>query len=159
MSRFAAKQRLGPSLLDRLTDPEAQGTQAQPGYSVSQMTNSVLRDLECLMNTRQSLAGVPEGYVEVWNSILAYGVPDLTSLNALTPQQQREIGQVLEGVISRFEPRLRGVRATLAPSEDDKGRAVHFRMDARLAINPAPEVPFEAVLDLSTGTYEIKPGG
>jgi type VI secretion system protein ImpF len=148
-----------PSVLDRLIDPEAGGTAWRRGYGPEQMADAVQRDLEDLLNTRQSHGGLPAEFEEVASSIVAYGLPDLTSLRAETPEQRAAIGRELEAVIARFEPRLRDVRAALLDPGDNKERTVRFRVEARLCVEPAPEVAFDTVLELSTGRYHIKPGG
>jgi type VI secretion system protein ImpF len=147
---------LMPSILDRLIDPESQGTAWRQGYGIEQMVEAVQRDLEELLNTRQSHAGLPVEYVEVLNSIVGYGLPDLTSLNALTPQQREEIGRVLEAVVAKYEPRLRDIKATMLDPGDIKQRSVRFRIDARLCIDPAPDVSFETIMELTTGRYSVK---
>jgi type VI secretion system protein ImpF len=148
-----------PSILDRLIDPDAAGTAWRRGYGPEQMAEAVHRDLEDLLNTRQTHAGLPPEYEQVQSSIVAYGLPDLTSLNAVTPDQRAEIGRVLEGIIARFEPRLKHVRASLVDPGDGKQRTVRFRVEARLSVEPAPEVAFDTVLELTTGRYRITPGG
>jgi type VI secretion system protein ImpF len=119
------------------------------------MIAAVQRDLEDLLNTRESHMGMPLEFDEVRNSIAAYGLPDLTSLNAITPQQRVEVGRILEEVVRKFEPRLRQVRATLMEAGDGKERNVRFRIDARLNVDPAPEVAFETILELTTGHYTV----
>jgi type VI secretion system protein ImpF len=152
------QQGLLPSILDRLIDPDAGGTAWRRGYGVEQMVEAVQRDLEDLLNTRQSYAGLPEGFAEVGRSVFGYGLPDLTSLNAITREQRQEIGRVLEAVIARFEPRLRDPTATLQEPEGAKvERTVSFRIKARLCVEPAPEVAFDTILELTTGQYSIKP--
>lgn len=155
MSRLNPKQRLLPSILDRLSDPDAAGTREMPWYSVSDMLRAILKDLDALMNTRKQGPEIPEEYVDLVNSIATYGMPDLTSLHVMTEDEQRQIGRVLEETIARFETRLRGARATLVKAANDKERTVRFRIDARLALDPAPAVPFETVLDLGTGKASI----
>jgi type VI secretion system protein ImpF len=150
-------QGLMPSLLDRLIDPDSGGTIARRGYGVEQMVASVHRDLEDLLNTRQTLSDLPEAFTEVHNSVIAYGLPDLTSLNAVTPQLREEIGRVLEAIIAKFEPRLRDVRANLISQDNGLERTVKFKIDARLCLDPAPEVAFDTVLELSTGHYTVQP--
>jgi type VI secretion system protein ImpF len=157
MSSGDAQQALMPSILDRLIDPESGGTAWRRGYGVEQMTEAVKRDLEELLNTRQSHMGLPEDFVELHRSVYGYGLPDLTSLNAITPQQRAGIGQVLEDVVVRFEPRLRDVRAVMVDAGDGKQRTVKFRIDARLNVDPAPEVAFETILELTTGQYSVQP--
>jgi type VI secretion system protein ImpF len=157
MAQAEPQQGLMPSILDRLIDPESGGTVWRRGYGVEQMVDAVLRDLEELLNTRQSHTGLPEEFAEVHNSLVAYGLPDLNSLNAITPQQRAEIGRIIESVIGRFEPRLRDVRATMLEPEKATDRTVRFRIDARVAVDPAPEVAFETILELASGHYTVKP--
>jgi type VI secretion system protein ImpF len=146
-----------PSLLDRLIDPTSGGTAWRRGYGVEQMTESVRRDLEELLNTRQSTAGLSRDFGEVQRSVIGYGLPDLTTLAAYTAEQREDIGRLIEEAISRFEPRLRGVRAVMLDNKEAHDRSVKFRIDARLCVDPAPEVAFDTVLELTTGHYSVKP--
>lgn len=151
------EQQLMPSILDRLIDAEAGG--AVRGYGLDQMMDSVQRDLEDLLNTRDSDAGISEEYQELNHSILRYGLPDLTVFSALTPQQRDEIAQTLEAVVVRFEPRLRDVRARLIEDNEGPAQTIRFRIEARLNVDPAPEVAFDTILELTTGRYSVKPSG
>jgi type VI secretion system protein ImpF len=151
MSRIDPHQGLMPSLLDRLIDPEADGTSWQHGYSVQQMVAAVFRDLEELLNTRQTAVGIPPEFAEVRDSIVAYGMPDLTTIAAVTPEQRAAIGRVLEDMIQRFEPRLRDIRAILLDPGQAIKRTVKFRIEARMRVEPAPEVAFDTILELTTG--------
>jgi type VI secretion system protein ImpF len=156
MSRLNATEMLMPSLLDRLIDPHSGGTLSRRGYSVEQMVDAVRRDLEDLLNTRRTNPDIPAGYPEVLASIEVYGVPDLTSLEAFTVEQREEIGRLLEQIIRRFEPRLKEVRARLVEEKDNPDRKIRFHVDAKLAVEPAPEVAFETVLELTTGHTTIE---
>jgi len=50
--------------------------------SVRQLRAAVARDLEAMLNTRQEiLAELPPEFTEVENSLLTYGLPDLTSFS------------------------------------------------------------------------------
>lgn len=157
MSRANPEQGLLPSVLDRLIDPESSGTAWRRGYGVEQMEIAVRRDLEELLNTRQPLVERPEEFPETAASIVAYGLPDLTSFNAVSPQQRDAIGRAIETIIARFEPRLRDVRAALANSEIEKDRTIRFRIEAKLCLDPAPEVAFDTILELTTGRCSVKP--
>jgi type VI secretion system protein ImpF len=157
VSRFDPNLGLMPSLLDRLIDPESGGTAWRRGYGIDRMVEAVRRDLEDLLNTRQSSVGLPENYPEVQNSLIAYGLPDLTSINAITTQQREAIGRIIESVVERFEPRLKDVKATMIDPGDGKTRTVKFRIDAKLRVDPAPEVAFDTILELTTGHTQVKP--
>ena len=159
MSRIDAQQGLMPSILDRLTDADADGTAWRRGYGLQQMIAAVHRDLEDLLNTRAVLSDLPEDCPEVARSIAVYGLPDLSSIEAITPDQRAAIGRVLEGIIQHFEPRLKNVRATLLDPEQAVKRMVKFHIEARLSVEPAPEVAFDTILELSTGHSTVtRPG-
>ncbi len=78
-------------------------------------------------------------------------------MQAITPQQRADIGRIIEQVIRRFEPRLRDVKATLLdPDENEVAASVRFRIDARLCVDPAPEVAFDTILEVTSGFYSVK---
>ena len=79
MARIASQEGLRPSIIDRLIDPDSEGTSWRRGYSVDQMIDAVRTDLEDLLNTHRTAADIPEEFVEVRRSIVAYGLPDLAS--------------------------------------------------------------------------------
>jgi type VI secretion system protein ImpF len=156
MSRLESHQSLTPSILDRLIDADSRGTAGQPGYTVAQMLQVVRRDLEDLLNTRLTVPGLPLSLTRLRESVYAYGLVDLNSLNALTPQQRDEIGKVLERTVAHFEPRLRDVRTIAVEADGGRKQAVRFRIEARLDVDPAPEVVFDTVLELTTGQTTVK---
>ena len=90
--RIPAEQGLKPSLLDRLIDPGSAGTEWRPGYGLNQVLDVLRRDLEDLLNTRQTARG-PLGLSK---SIYAFGLPDLTTFEAISPQQKEELGKALD---------------------------------------------------------------
>lgn len=156
MSRLNSNQGLMPSILDRLIDANSGGTAAQPGYSVAQMLQVVRRDLEDLLNTRLTVTDLPADLTRLPGSVFAYGLVDLNSLNALTPQQRDDIGKLLEKTVAQFEPRLRDIRAVPIEVEGDRKQAIRLRIEARLDMDPAPEVVFDTVLELTTGQHTVK---
>src|SRR5207302_10361531 len=91
MSRTQAQQGLMPSIIDRLIDPESGGTAWRRGYGVEQMMGAVRRDLEDLLNTRQTSKGISDQFVETRRSIIGYGLPDRLSLDATHPRQREDI--------------------------------------------------------------------
>src|SRR5262245_53160709 len=144
-----------PSLMDRLTDPESGGTRGWAGYTADRMIRAVRRDLEDLLNTRLSAVDLPPEYVELRQSIFAYGLPDLTSLRVTTTNEREDLARLLEVIIGLFEPRLKDIHATLMESQDEKQRHLRFRVDARVSMDPAPEVAFDTLLELTTGHYSV----
>jgi type VI secretion system protein ImpF len=152
----ANQQGLMPSMLDRLTDPESIGTAWRHGYGIQQMVDVVRRDLEDLLNTRATGSLIPDAFVETRNSILSFGLPDLSTLTAMSAQQREEIGQMISAVVSRHEPRLKDVKATLLNPDERLDQTVRFRIDARLRADPAPDVAFDTILELTTGHTKVQ---
>jgi type VI secretion system protein ImpF len=157
MPPLQPKRGLQPSILDRLIDPESAGTAILTGYNVEKMYVAVLRDLEDLLNTVHTVRDIPAEYSEVRDSIVGYGLPDLASLEAISPVQRASIGDAIRKAIGRFEPRLRAVRVTLMKQEEQAQLSLKFRIDARLAVDPAPEVAFDTILEVGSGKYLVTP--
>ncbi len=156
MPRSDAQPGLTPSLLDRFIDPAYQHEAGPRPFTVAETIDAVRLELEDQLNTRQSSHRVPPQFEVVQRSIVAFGMPDLTSLNAVTPQERNDIARVLERIIETFEPRLRDVKATLLDRGDAKMRTLRYRIDARLRVDPAPEVAFETVLELASGLSAVR---
>ena len=84
-----------PSILDRLIDPTSAGTSWRRGYGIEQMAAAVQRDLEDLLNTRVSNPRLAESCSECRRSILAYGLPDLVSLQLVKKVARRHVTVVV----------------------------------------------------------------
>lgn len=159
MSRIESSQALTPSLLDRLIDPDSGGTAWRPGYGIEQVQEAVRRDLEYLLNTQTALHEIPPEYAEARNSLLSFGVPDVTSISRLGTQVREQIGRAIEESIRAHEPRLREVRATpLDDAEDPKQMRIRYQITAKLHVEPFPEVAFTTILKLTTGQTSVASG-
>jgi type VI secretion system protein ImpF len=158
MSRVDLNQALVPTMLDRLIDPDSAGTAARVGYGIEQVISSVRRDLEDLLNTHRAMIELPDEFPELHTSPVGYGIPDFGSLQTSTRRQQDAIGQMVENIITTFEPRLREVQVHVV--QDSRAAAHHlsvrFQIEARLRVEPYPDVSFETVLELTTGCAQIK---
>jgi type VI secretion system protein ImpF len=149
------------SVLDRLFDDAPMATQESPfeaRFDLTQHKRAVARDLEALLNTRCPALGpeVPARFPLAAESLLAYGIPDLSSLSLLNPAHRDLLrGQILE-TIERFEPRLAQVRVDLdVPREFN--RMLRFRVEAVLSVHPnRPPVVFDAVLKLSSNACQVR---
>lgn len=146
------------SVLDRLIDYEP-GNSSEAAASRSKnlrhLKEAVRRDLEWLLNTRQ-VAGLPPDLKEVNNSLAAFGLPDFANRSGGHIDDQKRMRSDIEDAIRMFEPRLQDVVVSLQPSHSTE-RLMHFRIDGRLNVDPAPEpISFDTVLQLVSGQYVIK---
>ncbi len=147
-----------PSVLDRLIAPESYGGGPSLGYHLQQIIESVRRDLEDLLNTHQSNQGLDSQFVELQNSILSYGLPDFSTVAGTKTRAALRIGKLVESVVGRFEPRLKDVRAIPSEHATTSGLSVRINIDARLRVEPYPDVTFESVIELTSGKTSIRAG-
>lgn len=150
MPRFDNEVRITTSVLDRLIDYEPEATQeplASRSKNLRQLKQSVKRDLEWLLNTRCIATGLPPDLPETNKSLAAYGLPDFTSINVRSEDDQELMRKAISAAIKLFEPRLEAVTVTFEPMYEGE-LMMHFRIDGRLKVDPAPEpVTFDTVLE------------
>ncbi|WP_085679592.1 MULTISPECIES: type VI secretion system baseplate subunit TssE [unclassified Pseudomonas] len=152
--------RLLPSLLDRLLDDrpyQSAEAAAQRTCSLAEYKASIVRDLEVLVNTRQSLVAEElDGFKQLGGSILEYGMPDFISRSVLDPHDRRLIQQQLERAISTGDRRFRRVQVQLLAQENGH-RMLTFRVDAVLRLQDiSRQVSFDAVLQVNTQEYKVQ---
>lgn len=159
MSRLDNEIRITPSVLDRLIDDRPGETREAPATrqtNLRLLKQAVKRDLEWLLNTRATPESVPEVLTEVKRSLVLYGLPDLTTASVKSPDDRMRLRDAVAETVRVFEPRLEGVEVSLE-GEVETERAIRFRIDARLKVDPAPEpVTFDTTLQLASGEFQVK---
>jgi len=158
---IAARDRLQPSLLDRLTDDEPGNLKESPDkrvLSLSQLKASVLRDLAWLLNTTSLLEADATLHTPAGTSVVNYGLPALAGYSASSidiPALEALIHQA----IATFEPRiLRStlrVRARTAPGEMNHN-ALSFEIEGDLWAQPMPlRLLLQTDMDLESGHVRV----
>jgi type VI secretion system protein ImpF len=152
---------ISSSLLDRLMDDSPLVTtenQSEMLYDMTRYKRAVARDLESLLNTRCAYLGseMLDLYPQAKDSILLFGITDLSSLSLLNPEDRMFLRDSIRKAIERYEPRLAKVRVNLEISKE-LHQVLRFRVDALLKVHPnRPPVTFDAMLQLSSNTYVVK---
>jgi type VI secretion system protein ImpF len=162
MAEIRTDQLLLPSVLDRLIDDDPQ-VQREPPRSRNQLLRdlklAVRRDLENLLNTRVRCIPWPAELAELNQSVVNYGIPDLTGASLASSREREEFRRIIQSVIVLFEPRLKKLYVTLHDQAETLDRTIRFHIEATLLAEPAPEpVAFDSTLRLSTGAFEVKGG-
>ncbi len=154
MARAGAETLVTQSLLDRLSDhADWPGTRAQ---SVKFFRDSLKRDLEWLLNTRQPPLPTIEKYRLARATMVNYGLADLSALGLHASTDQARLRKAIEQCLRHFEPRLSGLVVTVGQSQT-ADRRLWFHIEALMRLDPAPEeISFDTVLELSSGEYEVK---
>ena len=162
MADLTQKERLQPSLLDRLTDNEPERRQESRDARVlspSRLRDCVRRDLAWLLNTThlKAMQSLDE-YPQVARSVLNYGLPDLAG-RTTSSLDTTMLEQVIRKVILDFEPRLvaRTLRVKLFVDEKQMNHnSMSFDIEAELWAQPLPLRLFlRTAIDLETGTTEV----
>ncbi|AVB17099.1 MULTISPECIES: type VI secretion system baseplate subunit TssE [Pseudomonas syringae group] len=157
---MSSQHKLLPSLLDRLLDDRPHQSVESSSQRLSLLADykaSIVRDLEILVNTRQSLvANELEGFANLSGTILDYGMPDFTSRSVLDPQDRLLIQRQLEKAISVGDRRFRSVKVQLLAQQTGQ-RMLTFRVDAVLRLQDiSRQVSFDAVLQVNTQEYKVQ---
>ncbi len=160
MARVDKKKKLRPSILDRLFDDEPDNqNEVDPGQhqKLKQLRRSVRRDLESLMNARFRIMEPAEEYVQLENSLLNYGLPDLATINITDLEKRKDFTSRMEKILREFEPRFKDVNVSYLDNNDNTDRTLRFRIDATLYADPSPEVViFDSVLEPVTRSISIE---
>lgn len=154
MARSATETLVTQSVLDRLIQVEDWPTTRN--QSVRFFRDALKRDLEWLLNTRKPPVPQISSWPAAKDSVINYGLPDISSLGLSSSSDQRALRSAIESCLRVFEPRLTGVHVTLE-SSDTVDRRLRFHIEGNMKLDPAPEeIAFDTVLELSSGEYKVK---
>jgi len=157
MATLVTRERLQPSLLDRLTDhnPEVKRENLdQQTLSMMALRQAVLRDLAWLLNstnlaTTDDLDGLPL----TTSSTLNYGIPGFTGMIA-NSNSLRSLESAIEDAIRIYEPRIKPetLRVTARDQTDDNPLpALSFLIEGELWAQPVPQQLFlETSIEIET---------
>ncbi len=141
------------SLLDRLTvEDEGPATRAN---TLRMFRDSLKRDLEWLLNTRQPPIEGIDRFQLARDSVIHYGLIDTSSLSLSNANDHRRLQQAVVDCILRYEPRLTDVHVVIGDGDQGR-RRLRFHVEAQMLLDPAPEpISFDTVLDLTSGEYTV----
>ena len=162
MAELTHKERLQPSLLDRLTDLEpekSQESREQRVFALTRLREAVLRDLAWLLNTTNLAAGQNLApYPQVASSVLNFGMPDLSG-TTVAGTDPAALERALRQAIMDFEPRI--LRHTLnVRLEINEGQMSHnamtFLIEGELWAQPVPlRLYLKTEIDLEIGEVKV----
>ena len=159
MAEALSRDRLYPSLLDRLVDEEpGRATEARENRAASlqKLRENVLRDLNWLFNATQSSIDFDDDPVLV-GSVINYGMPPLAGRPA-SQYDMTELSRALREVILRFEPRIiaHTLKVSAERSTGDSHNVLGFRIEGQLWSQPIPlEIFMRTEIDLESGLTQV----
>ncbi|MBP0943513.1 type VI secretion system baseplate subunit TssE [Pseudomonas alliivorans] len=157
------RERLQPSLLDRLTDDEPGNPQESPDkrvLSLNQLKASVLRDLAWLLNTTSLLDADATLHTPAGTSVINYGLPALAG-NSASSVDVSLLESLIHRAIVTFEPRILPhtlhVKAHVGRDEMNHN-AMSFEIQGDLWAQPVPlPLLLRTELDLESGHVRVMP--
>lgn len=149
-----------PSVLDRLIDDNPGVSRDAPKLRVQAMRDlrrSVRRDIEELLNTRQTILDWTDDLDQVEYSMIDFGTPDFSSLSLTSEEERQRFRALIEERIRKLEPRFKSVEVRLVANADPLDRTLRFHIDAWIFVDPAPErVDFDSLLEPVSRTFTVK---
>jgi len=146
------------SILDRLQDAEPEQRLEPASYgtvSKRQVLDSVVTDIENLLNTRCSPVALPDTLSYLKKSLIRYGIKEFTVENPENTLVRQKICMDIEKALSIFEPRLKKI-IVRAETHSTIKRQLSFRISGVLMMESLAEpVSFDTVFDINRGRYII----
>ena len=162
MAGLTPKEKLQPSLLDRLTDlrPDVRtNTAGVRVLSVDELREGVRRDLGALFNATALETVVDlSDYPNVQRSTLNFGMPDLSGKTA-SGVDLEELERSLGRAIHDFEPRLLEdtVKVEIDASDGRSHNLMIATIEAELWSQPLPQkLLLRTELDLENGEVKLE---
>lgn len=161
VTEIATRDRLQPSLLDRLTDDDPSNPKESADkrvLSLSQLKASVLRDLAWLLNTTCLLDPDATLHTPAGTSVVNFGLPALAG-NSASNIDIRALEALIHQAIANFEPRI--LRHTLRVNArvghgEMNHNALSFEIEGDLWAQPMPlRLMLQTDLDLESGHVRV----
>lgn len=171
MAESSARDRLQPSLLDRLIDNDPQSAQETVDRRVlsrQQLRAAVLRDLAWLFNTirpepepnseREDERALWQQHDEARRSVLNYGMPAFAgqTLSALdTVSMEQEVKRAICDFEPRIDPETLAVEVNI--NARDQHNVLQLTIRGHMWNQPVPlELLLAAHVDLETGSTRVR---
>ena len=150
------KQYIQHSVFDRLDSAVDIGILGGRVADIQIVKQSVLRDVENLLNTRRIIIEPPSGYRYLNKSMYVYGLEDFVAKNPKSPDVRKALKNSIETTIKKFEPRLRHVTVAFNDEEGNE-QNLCFAVKATLYADPVHEpIYFDTWFSVNRGEYRIR---
>jgi len=160
VTEIATRDRLQPSLLDRLTDDDPTNPKESADkrvLSLTQLKASVLRDLAWLLNTTSLLDADATLHTPAGTSVVNFGLPALAG-NSASNVDLSALEALIHQAIATFEPRIlrHTLRVRARATAEMNHNALSFEIEGDLWAQPVPlRLMLQTDLDLETGHVRV----
>lgn len=160
VTEIATRDRLQPSLLERLTDDDPTNPKESADkrvLSLTQLKASVLRDLAWLLNTTSLLDADATLHTPAGTSVVNFGLPALAG-NSASNVDVSALETLIHQAIATFEPRIlrHTLRVRARATAEMNHNALSFEIEGDLWAQPVPlRLMLQTDLDLETGHVRV----
>ena len=147
-----------PSLLDQLVGPTGSASVSRwssDGFE-HRATASLLRDIENLLNTRSRCESGPAHLVELQQSVIDYGLPDLGRWSFGSAEARERLRQLIERTLRTYEPRIADLAVRQLPFDDPLH--VRFDLDFRIVGTRDQQLPMAVVFSPDSSQFSVTEG-
>lgn len=163
MATSDARDRLQPTLLDRLTDLDPTSrVEAEDSRTMTkqQIREAVLRDLSWLLNSVKPMPEIATRFPQADASVLNYGLPPMSGTLA-SRIDVTVLERTIKQSIVRFEPRVMEesleVKAIDSSSVLDTHNVIEFEIRGLMWAQPVPlELLLRTEVDLEAGQIQVR---
>ena len=163
MGQWSLKERLQPSLLDRLTDlkpTETKESSSRQSMSQTQFKEAVIRDLGWLLNSVAMDVCVDlRKYPEVRRSVLNFGLPDMSG-HTSSNVDVHAVESSIKTAVQQFEPRIirNSLKVKIHTNPDEMSHnSLVFEIAGAVFGQPSPfHVVLKSELNLESGEFQLK---
>jgi len=146
------------SLIDRLIDDDPHGSADQyetEEEAIGRYKVALRRDLESLLNSTRPWLPVLDRYPGLERTIVAYGMPDLSTEDMSVPAVRERVRRVIAQAIREHEPRLSEIDIEMEQGPTSRG--MRLRITAVLTVLQSEEpVVYEAAVRPGDRAIEVK---
>ena len=149
-----------PSIIERLrSGGESVRSATDLSIDIDGMRREVLAHLQALLNTRLAEVEGLDEFPEAKQSLLSYGVPDLSSYFHGSQGDMVRLKAGIERAIRMFEPRLdpTSLRVERTSDSTDTGLQMRLRIHALLKVHPfRSQIQFDTRIEVDTGAIVVQ---
>jgi type VI secretion system protein ImpF len=154
VAKTKAEVLITQSLVDRLADVTDWPTTR--AASMRMYRESLKRDVEWLLNTRQPVLPELDAYPSAAASVINFGLPDIQAFNGAEGRDKNALCASLLKTLRTFEPRIKQPQVYLMRS-DATSRSLRFHIEGEISFEAMQEeITFDTVLELISGEFEVK---
>lgn len=154
---FYNKLKIYKPLLDRLSSDHEHlhaNETSMINMSKKELYDDIRKAIELVLNTRIKHYHLPEELEELPNSLLGYGLPDLTFFNLITNESILDLCHKIENTIGIFEPRLQNITVTPDKSEDYNSAILNIKIEGIFSFSASHiSATYESSFDRKSYTF------